>query len=181
MVLTPTSSRQGAARADIVASALALVTETFPTSSGQATVSPASGSALCGLVGLRRGDVITNVVVYTAVAGTAVTAYKVGVYSKTGARLGISADIKASLAANSFLIGALAAPLTVSADDGYYLVAWGTATTAMPTLIRGNNIANNGDAIGSGVRRQATVAGLADLDATIALADLDATPWLACS
>lgn len=80
-------------------------------------------------VGLRAGDVVTNLLIAIDVAGVTMTLSKVGLYDKTGTRLAVSADQGAGWASTGLKTIAVATPYTVPIDDGYYVAIVGKATT----------------------------------------------------
>jgi hypothetical protein len=127
-MLNPISSRSGigASLNDVLLTAMGLVTETVSRLAITGTVSPTSQSAGLVLAGLRAGTVITNLhcLLTTAGVGTAPTLIKMAILDKTGMVLQQSANV----AGDAMWTGTLGvktvplgAPVTVSADDAYYL------------------------------------------------------------
>lgn len=133
------------------------------------------------LVGLRAGDIVTTLYAFCTGAGTLVTYTGMGLFRATGVRLGSTADIKASLVANTILSGALAAPVTIDADGGYYLAILSTATTTQPAFVRASGT-SQGVAVGTGVRKNAnSQGGLANLNGNLTPADNGVWYWIACA
>lgn len=160
--------------------ALGLVGETFNAMSINASLAMAGGSVYFGLIPLRAGTVVTNIVTQVQTAGSGLTLVRLGLYSKAGVRLAQTADAAAAFASIGNKVTALTAPLVVPAEDGYYIAIIATGTTP-PNLREGLAEADLYTAIGSGVRRFAIQAGQTDLPATATLADSQNCPWLAAS
>ena len=154
-------------REQLLGSGLGCYAETFPhilclSPSATAASQTAHGVA----IGLRAGDVVTNISMQCENVGATLSLVKYGLYSKTGTRLGVTADIKASLAAAAIVTGALTSAYTVPADDVYYCVVLAVGTT-MPQFQRAN--ATTLVAVGSAPRPHFDTAGQADLGTTIAV------------
>src|SRR5438128_12507659 len=75
-------------RAQIALTARGLISEVYPfmsAGSGQIpTAGTSTGAIVAGLLGLRAGDLITNLVCFVSVAGTSLTFAKLALYDKTG-------------------------------------------------------------------------------------------------
>jgi hypothetical protein len=111
-------------RTQLGVTARGLTAETFPlyvNASGQV---PATQTVYYTLIGLRAGDVITNIAVSvnTAASGTAPTSIFVGLYDSAGNRVALSANLKddAKFTSTGQKAFALTAAYTVPSDGGYY-------------------------------------------------------------
>lgn len=132
-------------RAQIALTARGLIAETFQLPIGPAGTAMTSQQVVGTIIGLRAGDVITNIVTNTAAAGTstAPTNIFLGLYSLAGSRLALTADLAASSnwTATGPSQSPLTVPYTVTADGGYYvafLMNGAFAGTALQ-LFRGTN------------------------------------------
>lgn len=136
-------------RQEILMGGLGLKSWNMPTHAIANTSTLTAGTTYVGLIPLRAGDVVTNIVLAPTIAagGTAPTSFWVGLYAKSGLSLRISADVKAS-AAPSVALNALplSAAYTVLTTDVYYVAvlqvgSWGST---QPSFAR-----NNGNGAGA--------------------------------
>lgn len=96
------------------------------------------GTAYAQLVELNGGDVISNLLVACNVAGTATTLFLAGVYSADGTvEYASTSDQSAQFATTGVKTLPLSAPWTVPKTGAYLVVVVSTATTTLPTLLRG--------------------------------------------
>jgi hypothetical protein len=155
-------------RRQILDTAQGVITQNFDRVVANNYQALVDGTAYFLSVGLRAGDTVTNISVVVGGAGSAVTLSKVGLYSKAGARLGISADQGTAWQSTGLKTIALTSPYTVPADDGYYIAVVSKATTTVPSLLR----VQSGllmTAVGTGMAPVATQAAQTDLPATATL------------
>lgn len=97
------------------------------------------GTAYGMLIGLRAGDLITNVVVSCSTAGSGTTLFKAGVYSPDAVtRYAVTADQSSQFGTVGAKQLPLAAAWTAPADGGYLVIVVSTASTTVPTLLRGS-------------------------------------------
>lgn len=159
-----------AARADISASAAGVLSEPFSSLLPASATAPTSQLVFGVLNGLRKGDVVTGVLLrnLVAAAGTAPTTARFGIANSAGTILAISGNVNA---AASWPLGPcqfpLASPYTVLADGGYYacFVVNGTWGTTQPTPIRGTGSGAAGGALAGAVTPGFQWAGQTDLPA----------------
>lgn len=180
-------------RAELANTGRGILTETFPLHLASTGLTPATQTVYASLIGLRAGDVVTNIVVDTLTAGTstAPTGIFVGLYDKTGLSLAISSNLSAS--GNWTATGphncAVTAPYAVTADDSYFAVflengTWGG--TALQVGSWSGAVAGNAKALGSGLQLYATFGtgqtALTTVGQTApAIATIGQAPWLAVS
>lgn len=130
-----------------------LFAETFQSSNAQGATAPSTGVIVSGLVQLRRGEVVTNIVTKVSSNGSTLSLAKVGIANTSGTVLASSADAAASFTSGTTPRAqsvALSSAYTVPSDGAYYLQAVFVGTTA-PTLVRGVNLAAACVSPGSGV------------------------------
>ncbi len=136
-----------------------------------------TGAAQFGSLGVRAGDIVTNICVISTVVGAGQTLVKVGLFSKTGVQLGISADVKADLASG---IGVKQEPLiaayTVPTDDVYIAGILGVGGT-QPTLGRCSASTAGSFAVGSFALPYAQQGSLADMPAPAVFAATGISFW----
>ena len=168
-------------RADARLLALLLLGETLPVDAATGTGITTGGTIEFGLVGLRAGDVITNVISSVTTAGVTLTIVRLGLYNTSGNRLAQTADVKADFASTGVKVEPLTATYTIPSTDGYYLAIITTGTT-QPIFERGLSSSTMYNAIGSGVRRYAIQAAQTDLTNPATLANTTTGGiWLAVS
>ena len=159
--------------------------ESFDRGNSTSSLLLISDTAYFSAVGLKAGDVVTNVVFGLETAGTqgGTGAFFVGLYNSTGTRLAISADATASAVGSTGPVTvALAAAYTVPADGLYYLMAYSNFATTQPSLLRGSAGGSAASAISGGARkyaRQVTAGGTPPTSATLANGSVHL--WLAWS
>jgi hypothetical protein len=156
----PAFAPQKKTRADILLTARGLITESFShISATVAALTPTSGRVYWSAIGLRAGDVVTNIHVnatgvYTLGGGT-ISMVKVGLLDTSGTVLKASADVQAAYTSTGVKTHALASTYTAPADGAYLCailyVAGGTPPTTAPTFGRAANDLSQGSAVGSGV------------------------------
>lgn len=132
-------------------------------------------------LGLRAGDVVTNIIVCVdiAAAGTA-GVVNVGLYDAAANKLAASGDVQATLAATGVKACALTAPFTVTADAIYYAVidmttAYGTTQPSLGSQTRPVTVAP----LAGQPKTFWTQAGQASLPATATPADSSTAVWFA--
>lgn len=124
-------------RHELQATAQGLVSQSVDRSAMASTQLMIGGTAYLMLLGLRAGDVVTNVYVVVTGSGGTVTLFKAGVYSKDAVtQYAVSADQSGLFASTGTKTVPLTAPWTCPVDDAYGIVVVSTATT-LPTLLRG--------------------------------------------
>jgi hypothetical protein len=98
-----------------------------------------NGIAYFTMIGLRAGEVVTNLITYMTVNGAGLTLTKLALFDTTGVRLAVSADVSATFTSGAAKLGVvpLITPYAVPADGAYY-AAWLSVGTTGPTLARGN-------------------------------------------
>lgn len=173
----PRSSRD-----DLARHAAGIVTETMLYPAGHANASaPASGTMVGIIVGLRAGDVVTNLSCVLNSGGSGLTLVKLGLCAIDGTLLASTADAKASFTTSGLKTIAVSSPYTVTADGGYYIVYLATNSGgAQPALMRGGSYAL--PVIGSGAKRHVQQTGQTDLPASATLAIGDGNwYWFAAS
>ncbi len=182
--------RQGVApnaRDQIFRTQKGLIAESYPFSANASTNIPttgaASGTLVASMVGLRTGDVVTNIVVFCDTVGTNVTFAKLGLLNSSGTFLAATASVSATFnsGGSAFKVVPLTAPYTITADGGYYacFLQFGTIGA---TIARGNALGGAGVAIGSNPRAYALLTSQTDIAAgTYALADSGVAIWMGVS
>ncbi len=132
------------------------------------TAGTTNGTTILGLLGLRAGDTVTNVVVYTTVAGTALSFAKLGLYTPVGSTsatlVAATGSVSATFNAGAgFKVVPLTAPYVVPTTGAYQaaFLQWGSgATGATLGLALGANLTA---AIGSGAFFTGNIVTQADL------------------
>lgn len=126
------------------------------------------GTAYFMAIGLRAGDVVANISIVIAAASATTTLSKVGLYSKGGTRLAVSADQAASWETAGLKTIAMIAPYTVLADDGFYLAAIAKASVTLPKfgIAQAALQVQGAGAIGSGMAAYGTQTAQTDLPAS---------------
>lgn len=153
-------------RDQLALTAQGLITETWPRAAvASAATIMVDGRAYFIAVGLRAGDVVSNLAIAIHVAGATMTLSKVGLYSKAGTRLAVSADQGTAWQSAGMKNVALASPYTVTADDGYFVAVIGKGTT-LPRLASGNTNVNQAAAVGSGMLSSGNLDAQTDLPAS---------------
>lgn len=140
-----------------------------------------SGTVQAGLLGLRAGDLVTNVHCWVSVVGATLTYARMGLYDSAGTQLGLSGDEIATFEASTGILTiALATPVSISTSGGYYVAVLNTGTTPA-TLVRSGSTAGAGSGVGSGVPLYGAEAAQTALDATVTLAEASVAYWYGVS
>lgn len=130
------------ALADSLGAAQGLLTQTWDRQIGPAGSVMIGGTAYAMLIGTQPGQTFSNVYVEVTAAASSPTLFKAGLYSLDGAtRYAASAD-QSSLFSSS---GVKAVPLASSytaTGSALFVVLVATASTTLPTLLRGGSFGN---------------------------------------
>lgn len=170
-------------REQLALSARDLISETFPPYINAVGQAPATQTVHYGLLGLRAGDVVTNIVVSvnTAAVGTDPTSIYAGLYTAAGARVALTANLAASTTwdTQGQKELALTAAYTVPADGGYYCAflidgVFGTTNVALHRA--GSNAVMSG-AVPGGVAPHGAQAAQTSLPASATLATSANALW----
>lgn len=138
MGIAPTvGGRAGDNRYDLKLQARGLISESFQTEAGATNAALTGGTLYAQLVGLRGGDKITNLDYIVITPGASLTHGILGLYDKTGKLLGQSADTPAAFQAAGLVELALAVPVAIPQDDGYYIAILTAGTTPPAIYSRG--------------------------------------------
>ena len=159
--------------------------ETFPRTLAQGNSVMTDGTIAATLIPLRRGDLVTNIIVGVTTNAAVATLVKVALYSKTGSRLAVSADVDTDFNAGTTprgVIVPLTTPYAVQDDDVFYLAFLAVGGTP-PQLLKGVNLAGHNFAVGSGVRPAAQIAagGQTDMPSSGSINALSNPPWFGWS
>lgn len=161
-----------------------LVTETYPIATVSSNFQTVSQTVYYNLVGLLKGDVITNIHVALTAIGTTTTSVFVALYDSSGNRLAVSNDLTTALDSTlGMKTLALSSPYTITSDGAYYLsvlIINGTAGNC-PTLQRGNGTSGSNGAVGSGVRAFAGQAGQSTMPTTASFSNATVAYWMGAS
>jgi hypothetical protein len=157
-----------------------LIAETFPRGAAAGQTTPTSGDVRATLIGLRAGDVVTNLHVIVAVVAATVTTAKLGLYSSADVLLASTANDTAIVTNLGTRTKAVSAPYTVTEDGGYYVAALVVATT-MPQFVRGVSAVGVDTALTGGERICWVDAGETDLPATATPAASTSAVWFGIS
>ncbi len=174
------------AREQIDVTARGMISETYDfsvTSGGTIpAIGTASASIFSGLLGLRAGDVVTNLHNNVTVVGTSLTFAKLGLFTAGGTFLGATASVSASYNVGTGIKTIpLTTPYRITADGGYYVgyLAYGSGATGA-TLSR--SAVTTPFVIGSGARSFAlTSADKTDISADVSWGAGTAAYWFAVS
>lgn len=150
-------------RNQVGVTAAGLIVENGPRQLFTGTQIMTDGVAYFMKIGLRAGDVVTNIVIGITTAGTATTLSKAGLYTKAGVQLAASADQGSAWNSTGIKSVAMGTPYTVPADDGYYVCVVSKATTTLATLLRGANNSLATAAVGTGMAEIGTQTAQTDL------------------
>lgn len=128
------------------------------------TASGAVSGTLQGvIVSLYAGTVITNLHLVVGTVPTGLSLAKLAVFTTSGARLGVTADMSAAMATQGLKSGVLVSPFTISTTGAYYFALLQVAGTTPAGCNHGaGNIFGN-EAVGSGVVPMPVQTGLADV------------------
>lgn len=151
----------------------------------------AASSGLQGtIIGLRAGDVISNLVRFCGAAGASVTLSKMGLFKTDGTLLAATADNHASLSANTFQtyaiakdgVGGTITSYTVTADGAYYIACLDLASGGTaPTFFRASAQTGIGTQFGSNPRACFNVNSQSDISGNVTPGDASAAWWFAVS
>lgn len=124
--------------AQVAATALGHLSETGPISEGGATVALVAQALRGTGLGLRAGELVTNIIVCVnvAAAGTA-GVVNVGLYSSAYGKLASTGDVNTSFTAIGQVAIALTTPYTATVEDVFYPVVLMTTAfgTTQPSLV----------------------------------------------
>lgn len=126
------------------------------------------------LMGLRAGQVITNIYIVNGAIST-ITLSKLGIYSTAGSRLAQSASNTTNLAAGINSL-ALSAAYTVPTTGAYYFALLVDATTP-GSFLRGGGVIGQPNAIGSNPVLGGTQTAQADLPASATITASTIIGW----
>lgn len=154
-------------RAQLQTDGYGLKFQSAPLNTMPATVALTSGLVYAALIGLKVGDVITNMCTMVAAGGTSLTLVKMGLYDTSGNRLAVTAESAASFGASGAKSIALTSAYTVPTTGPYYAAMLAVHGGAGPTIPRSAALAFT--AFGTGAPLVAGEAGQTDLDATCTL------------
>jgi hypothetical protein len=170
-------------RQQIVTTGQNLVTQNYGRENIAGTTVLVDGNAYFMLVGLRAGDVVTNVSVAVVTAGSSVTLSKVGLYSTAGTRLALSADQGTNWQTAGLYTCAMATPYTVLTDGEYYAALVSKASVTLPALGRANSGVVAGASISSSPLLFGLQTGQTDLPASATIVGTSAATafWVGVS
>lgn len=174
-------------RDQIALTARGLISESFQLPINPAGTNMTSQRLEGCLLGLRAGDVVTNIVVNVAQAGSGTdpTDIFLGLYSVAGTRLALTADLGADTRwdTTGYKECALTAPYTITEDGGYYpvfLMNGSFGSTALQLWRGVNNGAALGE-IGSGAKYAVSQTGQASLPASASFVTASQPFWFGVS
>lgn len=183
------SSASPTPRWQIGTTAHGFLAETFDirmtNTTGIPTANAASGTMTMQLIGLRAGDVITNISVASGgTNGTALTFAKLGLFDKSGNFLAATASASATFNTgnNTIRTVALTSPYTIPADDGYYVTFLQYGSGATGCQLRALSAATiNGNPSGSFPRPSALVTNQTDISGNVTPAAETNSYWFGVS
>jgi hypothetical protein len=155
----------GTPRIQLCITAQGIISETFSRNANGAGSILIDGYAYFVAIGLKAGDVVTNISVVVNTVGATVTLSKVGLYSTAGTRLAVSADQGAAWESTGMKTIAMGTPYTVLTDGAYYVAVVCKATT-LPYLIRGATQTYSYLKVGTGIYPYGIQTGQTDLPAS---------------
>jgi hypothetical protein len=176
------SSARQADIEDVFRQNLAILSEPFELGVAGSTLILTSGVLYLTAIALLDGDRVDGIASSVSVVGSGQTTVFLGLYDRSGTRLGTSADVKADFASGAVnKVSALVSPALITKSDIYYTAICGVGGT-QPTLVRGNtNIGSNDATLPTSytVPRFAAMAGQTTLPATATFANAgSASFWL---
>ncbi|MBA2642364.1 MAG: hypothetical protein H0U82_05505 [Actinobacteria bacterium] len=161
-----------------------LIAENFSRDNSGANTLLTSGLTQFGLLGLRAGDVITNILTVLNVAAVGNTLIKVGLFDASGNRVAVSNDIQASFQGGTVprvVVGALSTAYNVVTGGGYYACVLGVGGT-QPTLMRAPTVSSGSTKVGgTGALPYAQESGQTDLQTTATPAAAGNAFWFGVS
>jgi hypothetical protein len=143
--------------------ALGLVAQNYPREGAQAGTILISGTVYYLSIGLTAGQTVSKLWTIVNVVGNTVTASKLGLYSKSAALLGATADLGTAWQSTGVISGTLATPVLIATSDLYYVGIFATASVTMPTMLRDSAQGAGAAAISPGVRPFGNQTGQSDL------------------
>lgn len=170
-------------RNQLRATACGYISETAPLVGVSSTVALSAQGVRATSLGLRAGDVVTNIIVcvQTAAAGTA-GVVTVGFYSAASALLASSADVQASFTSTGQKTLAVSTPYTVPADGLFYAaILMSTAYGTTQPAIMSAGGAGGSVALAGKSRPWWLHGGQASLPNPATPGDTSAAPWFAVS
>lgn len=174
-------SPQRTPRPQIDATAQGFLSDTYPLGANGGSVALAAQTMRVTLLGLRQGDVVTNIIlaVNVAAAGTA-GVVNVGLYDSSLNRVALSGDVNASLTAIGLKSCALTSPYTVTADGAFYAAVLMTTAygTTQPSLVSNNATGASGSLAGK-PKMNGSQGGQSSLPVTASLSDTGVIVWFA--
>lgn len=138
-----------------------LINQNFPPYAATTAGLMVSQTVYFGLIGLLKGDIITNIHVAVSTTGTTTTNTFVALYNSAGNRLAVSNDLTTALDSTGMKTLALSSAYTILSDGAYYiaiLTVNGTPANCA-TLVRGTSNNSVMAAVGSGVKVDGTQTG----------------------
>lgn len=176
-------------RSQLAITARGFLSESAPIGVLNSNLAPATQIVYYALLGLRAGDVVTNLhcALQTAAAGADPTLVKMGLYSTAGTRLAQSANLASDAMWDS--TGIKTVPLspgayTVTADGGYYaaFLIDGTFGGTNLQLVRQNSTGAAAGALGANAGSAFQQTGQTDLPSPGTLTASGSTYfWMAVS
>lgn len=163
-----------------------LIAETSdPRTLAGATIS-VSGTVYFTSIGLRLGDVVTNLSIGITTAGAGMTRSRLGLYTAAGVLLAQTADLGAQWQTNGIQTAPLTAPFTVTSSGLYYIAAIAVASVTQPVFQKGegNTTLPNNTAVGAGFASYQVQLAQADLPNPAVFAAKGAAgfaPWFGVS
>jgi hypothetical protein len=134
-------------------------------------------------LGLRAGDVVTNLSTVITTGGTTVTIGRMGIYTKTGTRLGFTTNQTTAWESAGVKTQPMSPVLTIPSDDGYYVALVAVSAVTMPTYLVANSTASQNAVVGSGMFPFGVLTGQSDLpsSATVVVGAAPLAIWVAVS
>lgn len=134
------------------------------------------------ILGLRAGDLVTNLHCITSVTGAGAGYARMALFSTASAQLAVSGDANAAfIGAAGLLTIPLATPYTVLADGGFYVCVLTDLATTQPSLRAGPVFTASGVAIGSGSMPVVLQSSQASFPATATFTTSTLAPWFGVS
>lgn len=177
MPLSPPSSSVQPSSYQTMMEGLGVFAQTADRDAGTSRTQLTSGTARYNNIGLRAGDLVTSMVVCVAVVGAGLTLSKVGLYSKTGAQLAVSADQGTSWENLGYRVAPMVTPYRVSVSDVYFAAILGVGGT-QPQMPRGVSNTPTVAAQGSFPASAYDQSGLTDLPSPAVYAAGSAVFWV---
>lgn len=191
MGLSPSSSSGGAtaktAYDDLVSAGIGIFSQVCDLFTLGGNITPGSQVVRGTAIGLRNGDVVTNVILYVGVAaaGAAPALQKVALLDSGGNVVAKSNDLSASAiwTALGFAVAPLSAAYNVSADGLYYAcyLRNGNYGTTNPAFLANSSPGFNINAMAGKPLRFGQLAAQADFGASVALAATSQGAWFGVS